>query len=451
MGTLFLMTTKSAFNKQIFKIAFVLLLSLLAPSLVFSQNEDKITVEFWHGMGGRHGRTVNEIAEKFNSKQDKYYVRAIYQGKYSSLSQKLIASLYAKRNPAISQMYPSWASRYFKYGYLQPVEGFIAKDPDFNQEDLDDFYKVMLEENTLKDPKTKIPVLTALPFNKSVYILYVNQTRMKACGWDQPPKTWEEFSALAKAMTVIPEGTTRPTFYGFASRPYIESFTVQAFSADTLLFDEDKEEVLIDGEKGKEAFEFLKKMTSGEGKNQIGYVESDYLSSAFGSEQIGMFVSSTASFPYNDMAVGNKFIWMAYQVPSKDENTQGKTLMQGTNLGIFNNVSEEKQQGAWEFMKFITSAEMTALWAMHTGYMPVRKSARQDPEFKAYLEENERYANAVDTLENAFFEPRVIYWESVRNIISQEVEAVLQGRKETGDALKEMRAQIEQTVKRADK
>lgn len=403
-----------------------------------------VEVEFWHGMGGAQGRSINEIADLFNQSQDQYRVLPIYQGNYNSLSQKIIASLYAGQNPPMAQMYPSWSARFFRYGYLKPAADFIREDPEFGEEDIADFYPVMIEENSLRNPATGEELLATLPFNKSVYVLTVNQTLMEELGWEEPPATWAELMELAREMTVIPEGANTPTFYGFASRPFIEDFTVQAMSAGLNLMDEETGEIFVDSEEALEALRFLRQLVGGEGEGrQVGYVEPSYLSNVFGSERIGMYISSTASFPFNDMAVGNRFVWRAYAVPSRDEETQGNTLMQGTNVGIFDGIPEEQQQAAWAFVKFLTGPDMTAKWGIDTGYMPVRQSASELPEFTAHLERNLSYANAVATLQHATFEPRLMYWESVRQIISREVEAVLLGRTTPEAAMRRARNAIE--------
>lgn len=411
-------------------------------------HDGRIVVEFWHAMGRQNGQTVNSIAQAFNDSQDKYMVRPVYQGSYNSLSQKLIASLYAGTGPALSQMYPGWTTRFYKYDYLTPVEHFFEADPDFTGEDLQDFFPVMIAENTLRHPESGVEELVTLPFNKSVYVLFVNQTRMEELGWEQPPQTWEELRQLAADMTIRPEGGGAPSMYGFATRPFIEDLTVQAMAADTQLLDEQAGEVVVDQEPVRAAWNYLMSLVAGEDGEKIGYVETDYLSNVFGSQRVGMYISSTASFTYNDMAVGDKFIWRAYAVPSRDEKTEGKTLMQGTNVGIFATAPEETQQGAWEFLKFLTSREMTAKWAKATGYMPVRRSAKQLPEFKQFLEDQVSYANAVETLERAAFEPRATYWESVRSLISREVEATLLGRETLDQAVElaadEMRALMEE-------
>ena len=423
--------------------------------------DGRVVVDFWHGMGGDQGRAINEISDLFNKSQEKYRAVAVYQGRYDSLAQKLIAACYARRNPAVSQMYPGWSTRFHRFGYLKTITEFAADDADFREKALPDFYPVMLEENTMPNPASGELEVVTLPFNKSVYVLFVNQTRMEKLGWTHPPRTWAEFRKLAEEMTVVPEGGGAPTTYGFATRTFIEDFTVQAFSAGTQLLDEESGEILVDSPAAVAALDFLHSMVmepepvKGAGESEkpakrIGYVESGYLNAVFGSERIGMYIASTASFRYNDQAVGNKFIWSCYPIPSRDAETPGKTLMQGTNVGIFAGLPAETEAGAWEFVKFLTSPEMTALWGMRTGYMPVRRSAGDLPEFRAHLEKDVRYANAMGTLENAAYEPRLIYWETVRSALSREVDSVMFDRRSTADALAAARRAIEDAKLHAD-
>lgn len=405
------------------------------------RSEGRVVIEFWHAMGSSQGRAVNQLVDRFNKSQDKYYVRTIYQGNYNALSQKLIASLYAGRNPAISQMYPSWTSRFNNFGYLDPIENFVKEDPDFEAQ-LSDFYPIMIEEATVPDPETGKPTLATLPFNKSVYVVQANWTMMEKAGWTKPPKTRAEFIKLAEALTVMPEGASRPTVHGFAVRGMIEDYTVQMMAANGDIVNETTNEILVDSPKSIDSLKFLLRLVRSDEGKAIGYVESDYLSKVLGSELVGMYIASTASYPFNDDAVGNKFIWRAFAVPAADENTPGRTLMQGTNVGIFKNLTPDERAGAWAFAKFLTEPETNALWAKLTNYMPVRRATLAVPDFAKLMEENVSYANAVATLDTAQYEPRMMYWESVRQILNTRVQAILRGRETPEESMAAARQEI---------
>ncbi|CAN5332951.1 ABC transporter substrate-binding protein [soil metagenome] len=444
------------------RLSFPILFALIAMAVVLvacgngkreaQHKNGRIVLEFWHAMGSGQAKALNEIADAFNKSQDKYFVQTIYQGRYDVLSQKLIASLYAKKNPVMSQQYPGWTARYFEFGYLEPIQNFVDKDPEFKAQ-ISDFYPAMIAENTQADPRTGEQTLVTLPFNKSVYVLYMNQDRMEAAGWKEPPKTWDEMLELAQKMTIYPENRTadsEPIVYGFASRPYIEDFTVQALSADTQLMDEKDGTILIDSEKGRAALDFLHTLVTGKDGKRAGYVESNYLSNVFGSQRIAMYIGSTASFTFNDTSVGTAFVWRAYRVPPRDANTVGKTLMQGTNAGIYKNSTDEEKAGAWEFVKFLVSPEQNAKWAIDTGYMPTRHATLAVPRFAEQMKKDVRYANAVGTLDYATAEPRMIYWESVRQLLNRQVEAIMLNRRKVDDVLKESRSLIEQIKKTTD-
>jgi hypothetical protein len=55
---------------------------------------------------------------------------------------------------------------------------------------------------------------------------------------------------------------------------------------------------------------------------------------------------------------------------------------------------------------------------------------------KAYLKQNPNYQIAASQLDNGVFEPREVYWESMRLVITDQVEAALNGRLSVDEALK---------------
>ncbi len=402
-------------------------------------SDGRIIVEFWHAMGAVHAGTLNEIIDNFNASQDKYHVQAINQGRYNSLSQKLIASTYAGRNPAISQMYPGWTTRFLQYGHLEPLQNFIDNDPEFTQEDIDDFFEGFIRENTMPLPYTGEEVLVTIPFNKSLYMLFVNQTALDEAGWEHEPRTWEELYMAARDMEQISEGG-RVNRFGFAVRPYIEEFTNFLFSTGQNYLDANQEPI-FDSEEGRKALEFIHRITYGE--NNAAYIEAGFLSTPFGDGRVGMFVGSTAGFPHSDRAVGTKFIWRAYPVPQLDPDAPRLTLNQGTNVGIFKNLPEEVKQGAWEFLKYFSSPEVSAYWALETGYVPIRRSSGELDFVMEELETNPNFAAAWNILDSATAEPRAIYWDTVRSVVSREVEAVLNNRRNPDESIEIMRREFE--------
>jgi len=412
---------------------FAALLLLAASCARIAEREERapdgsLIVEFWHAMSGGHQSSLLEIVAAFNQSHPGVKIVPVYQGSYDSLSQKLVASCISGSNPPVSQMYESWTTRFMSRNLIAAAEDLAAANPDGPDARFDDIFPAFIEDNSWPvDGRKK---LMTLPFNKSIYVLYMNEDRMKAAGFENPPADWDEWRDLAEKMTERgPDGSIKT--YGFATRPFLESFTTNLFLRGPKYID-DNGEFDFAGPEGLQALRFLVDLTWGE--KRAGYVETDYLSNVFGAEKIAMFVGSTASFPFMDRSVQGKFSWRAYPLPAP-KGAQGRALCQGTNVGVFANHPESVRRAAWEFLVFLTNTENTVKWALETGYLPVRRSALEHGKMKEYLAKDVNYSAALSQVERGLFEPKVIYWESCRLAIGREVEAALNNRKSPEDAL----------------
>lgn len=70
----------------------------------------------------------------------------------------------------------------------------------------------------------------------------------------------------------------------------------------------------------------------------------------------------------------------------------------GAGVAIPDGISEQRKANAAKFVEFLTNAKNTVVFTQATGYMPVRKSALQLPEEKAYFAKNPNFKVAVDQL-----------------------------------------------------
>ena len=57
-------------------------------------------------------------------------------------------------------------------------------------------------------------------------------------------------------------------------------------------------------------------------------------------------------------------------------------------LSVLTKSSEEKQAGAYDFMKYFTNVKSQAKWSMSTGYVPVNKGVLDDDDYMKYTQEN---------------------------------------------------------------
>ncbi len=388
-----------------------------------SVDEDVITVNFWHSMAGSHGGLIGEFAREFEQLHPGTRINVVYQGNYNQLHQKLIAAITSGDVPTVSQMYESWTVRFLRRDLLNPVEDYFSH-PEYGitGAEIQDIASVFREDNTYKG------TIVTLPFNKSAYVLFVNMDLLEGAGYTEPPKTWEEMRKIANDATQKDRETT---IYGFAVRPFIESFSTLLYIAG-LRFISDDGELVFDQQPAQKALQFLVDLVY---EDKVAYIESDYLSTPFGAGRIAMFIGSTAGMPYIEKAVMDSFDWVVAPIPHPEEVDDGRVLFQGTNLGIFYDNAPEEKLMAWRFLRFMTDTNHAARWSIESGYLPIRYSCLNTREMKTFLKNNPNYRVITDQLDRGIFEPRQPYWELIRTAITDQVEAVLNGRRGVEEAL----------------
>ena len=116
-------------------------------------------------------------------------------------------------------------------------------------------------------------------------------------------------------------------------------------------------------------------------------------------------------------------------------------MLIGANVSIFN-VGDEQQKTAKAFLKNFVSTENSVRWAIGTGYLPIRKSAAEHPDLKAFWAKAPYNRAAFDCLAFARVEPNVAGWQEVRKAVEDAETAVLTGVK-TG---KEAAAQLKKAA-----
>ncbi len=384
--------------------------------------DDIIVIDFWHAMGGEHGPLINQYAREFEKMYPGVRVNPVYQGNYAQLQQKIIASITAGQIPTMAQMYESWTVRFLELDYLEHVADFFSlPDDGFTQDEIQDIVKVFVEDNSYNGK------MVTMPFNKSAYVLFVNMDLLKQAGYEEPPVTWEEMRDIS--LKVTNRDKNNPV-YGFAVRPFIETFSTVLYISSHRFIDNEGNPI-FDDEKGLRALQFIYDLVQ---KDRVAYIESTYLSTPFGSGKIAMFIGSTAGIPFVEKAIGDKFEWRLARIPSPT-GEPGRVLFQGTNIGIFSGGTEEQRLYAWRFLKYITSTEIATRWSIDSGYLPIRYSCLNTPEMRKFLEENPYYKVVVDQLDYGIFEPREPYWEVLREVITDEVDATLNGRVSVDEAL----------------
>ncbi len=412
----------------------VICLSLVSCGKVLKS--DKVKVTFWHGLSGPLGDVLNEMIRDFNSTHKDIEVIANPISSYTALSQKLMASIQAKKQPDISQVFESWTSKYIEANVLVSLDSLIANDPDFTQEDRLDIYPVFLESNTFNGK------IWSFPFNKSVRAYFYNKDAFYRAGLDPNyfPKTWEEFRKYCKILTTPPNKNGSSERYGtnFAINEW--QFINLLYQAGGVLLD-DKGKPALNSPQGVEALTFITDLIN---KEKTVYVVNGYEGqNDFLAGKVAMYEGSSVSITHMKQEPINFAMGYA-PLPIYKTN---KSAVSGANIVIFKSGNPKKEKAAWEFIKWFTDTAQTAKFAARTCYMPVRRSAMNSETMRTFLKTYPQFQTIFDQLENAVYEPQIPAWFEARMELKGSLEKAISGKEDNQKALDEVADKFSDFIK----
>jgi ABC-type glycerol-3-phosphate transport system substrate-binding protein len=83
----------------------------------------------------------------------------------------------------------------------------------------------------------------------------------------------------------------------------------------------------------------------------------------------------------------------------------------------------EKQQAAWDFIKWLTETKQSAYWTVQTTYLPVRKSALNEQVLKDFIAKTPRFQVALDLIPSGAPGISVAGWADARTYLQDAVTA----------------------------
>lgn len=356
--------------------------------------EGKTNITFWHAMSGSNGDALQEIVDKFNEQSDSVSVEAIFQGSYDESLNKLRAVGGSEEAPAIVQVFEIGTKYMSESDFITPMQEFVDKD---------DFDTSILEPNIASyyevDGK-----LNSMPFNTSNAVMFYNKDMFKEAGLD-PENPPNSFSEMKDAAEKLSDGKDT---YGFTMAT-IGWFFEQLMANQGALYldndngrDGDATASLVNSEEGLNVFNWLNDMNKAKTFRNYGSDWEDPRGPFFAS-QVGMYLDSTANTA--EVIDNAPFeVGTAYLPVADGMDPQG-LIVGGASLWITNQVSEADQDAAWEFVKFMTNADVQAEWAAATGYFPITPAAYDEDVLKDVYDEFPQYTVAVDQLENTTSNP----------------------------------------------
>lgn len=383
--------------------------SVFAP---LASAQEKVQVTFWHAMNGPHQEMVTSLVEEFNASQDTVEVVEQNQGDYSTLQQSIMASAASGNLPTMTQLTSSNTPDFKDQGLLIALDDLMTDDNGWTTDLVDGIYPGFIDGVTYDGS------IYAIPFSKSVRIMYVNEDMLAEVG-AEIPTTWQEVLDLGVALDEA--GIDKPAM-GLENSISMELETM-ARQNGAAWVSPDLTEVEIASETATEPAQFIYDLIAAGHARTAG--EDGFMSGPFSSGESALYIGSSAGLSYVLPGIEESGITLATaELPVFGEG-EPLTLFAGNDLGVFSSATEEEQAGAAQFMAFLLDAENTARWASETGYLPITVQGTESETWTAFLAENPLVEASTAELPYGMSQPGYVGASEVFNEIEMAIERIL--------------------------
>jgi sn-glycerol 3-phosphate transport system substrate-binding protein len=392
-------------------------------------------LQWWHAMAGELGQKIEKIATDFNNSQKDFKVVPVYKGTYPEVMTGAIAAFRAKQPPHIIQVFEvGTATMMAARGAVYPV------------------YELMKDAGEPFDPKAYLPAVVgyytdtrgnmlSFPFNSSTPVLYYNKDLFKKAGLDSnsPPKTWPEVGALAAKLQAagvpcgftsewpswinvenlsawhnVPIATQANGFGGFNTELKINGPVQVKHLAQ-----------LADWQKTK-VFDYGGRAASAEPK--------------FNASECAMILASSAT-RLNIITNLKSEVGIAMMPYWPDvKGAPQNSIIGGATLWVLKGQKAEDYKGVAKFFSYLSKPDVQAWWHQQTGYLPITQEAYELSKQQGFYDKNP--GTDVSIKQMTLNPPtenskglRLGSFVQIRNIIEEEMESALQGKKTAQEAL----------------
>lgn len=340
------------------------------------------TVTLWSSYSGANGEAETALVEKFNEEYaGDVTVEYEFQGSYEETAQKVTAALQSQTAPDISLLSDVWWFKFYLNQTLVGLDDLIAAEG----VDIDDYQDSLINEGVRQG------VHYWVPFARSTPLFYYNKEKWAAAGLeDRGPETWAEFTEWAPSLIekdgdelrtsafAHPNGASyiawlfQGVVWQFGGKYSDPDFTMHMTNEDTIRAGQFYYDSVHTGAWAVPATDMQADFIGG------------FTAAAMMSTGSMGGIKNTAEFEF-----GTAFL---------PQETNFGCCTGGAGLSILTSCPEEERAAAMKYIAFATNVENTSFWSQNTGYMPVRKSALEDPSMVAYFEEFPQFKTAVEQL-----------------------------------------------------
>jgi multiple sugar transport system substrate-binding protein len=334
-----------------------------------TQSGGVVQITLSHGYTDVEAKAVTAQVATWNASHPKIQVKLVFNGGNDGALQKTLAGLAAGSSPDIAYEYGS--SMAALAGRSQVVDlSNKVKDPSFNWAD---FYSFERDAATSNGKVYGVPALVdnlALVYNKKLF---------DKAGLAYPTEswTWDDFRAAAKKLTDASHKQYGWAYVEDGSEDTTWRWLAMLWQAGGDLVSADGTKATFDSPAGLKATQLLHDMAVTDKSVYLDQGNGNYLN-LFNSGKIGMLWTG----PWDLSSINSDVSYGAQILPAA-EGTHS-SIAGPDNWMVFNN-GAAREQAAWTFLTWLTSAQTHGEFTLATGDLPTRTSETKLDSYTGYL------------------------------------------------------------------
>lgn len=409
-------------------VARVAALATIATSLALFQpaSAGPVTVSVLYAVPSNFSELQKEIAGQFMAEHPEIKIEFRPPAKdYEAGVEQILRGVLSQDLPDVAFVGLNQVRLLENRNLIVPLDDFASRDGGFQQ--------LGYARSIIELGRVSNNVFT-MPFAVSTPVLYVNEDLVRAAGGDiaRFPKTWSGINDLARKINGLPGKPDGFFFQWDNSGNWLYQALVNSRGGNLVTPDGCK--IAFDSAAGYWGLQTLQNFHEA-GMPNLNWSQSRQ---AFDAGKLGIVAGSTSYVTTAAKLAKGRFSFRT--MPWPDVVDGGRVPAGGTSAVVLRS-SADKEQAAWEYVKFATGPIGQTLMAKYTGYMPSNGKAIDNLE--AYYEAHPELLTSVKQLQI------VSRWESwaganglkIIEVMKNHVESVAIGRNGATEAMNAMKAE----------
>lgn len=349
---------------------------------------------------GEEGKALGTFVKDFENANPGVRVNVTAIG-WDVAHDKLTAAIAGSATPDVSMIGSTWSGELAKTGALEPTPGNLV--------DKSLFFPGAWQTVDVNG------TAYGVPWYVETRVLYYRTDQAEKAGV-QPPETWEEFTAFARALKEK----------GGAKNGFNQSYTQGASWQEVLpLIWQAGGEIVKDGDYTFDTPQAVTALTQYESLFKQKLAPNDTPENAFPQTfvkgEVGGFFSGPWMIGVLNNDGGPDFGGKFDVAPYPKGPVAGTSFVGGADMAVFKKA--KNRDAAWKFIQWLSEPKVQAKWYTTVKALPAVQSAWQEPELTA----DKQLAVFGEQLKDAKTPPPFPTWEQVAKVLEAELEKLARG------------------------